>query len=156
MYSQWEMDLMLLWVIHHTSRVSNLNILHSCSVQIRIDTTTPKQILTQTEYLGSICQDVELMQFFVNHFVSKLWTSVFRDEKKGSTVNEVRKEVKTGKKFHDTVTEIFLSQYDAMEKLEISRGYSFSEPRLMQLYVAYKVKSQSSFANFSGTGAGKT
>jgi superfamily II DNA or RNA helicase len=121
-----------------------------------IDTTTPKQILTQTEYLESICQDVELMQFFVNHFVSKLWTSVFRDEKKGSTVNEVRKEVKTGKKFHDTVTEIFLSQYDAMEKLETPKGYSFSEPRLMQLYVAYKVKSQSSFGNFSGTGAGKT
>ncbi len=117
---------------------------------------TPKQILTQTEYLESICQDVELMQFFVNHFVNKLWTSIFRDEEKGSAIHEIRKEIKSGKKFHDTVTETFLSQYDAMEKLEIPNGYSFSKPRLMQLYVAYRIKTQPSFGNFSGTGAGKT
>ena len=41
---------------------------------------TPQQILSQTEYLESICQDIELMQFFVNHFVYKLWKSVFSEQ----------------------------------------------------------------------------
>ncbi|MFZ0514334.1 MAG: hypothetical protein WAM14_22210 [Candidatus Nitrosopolaris sp.] len=43
-----------------------------------------------------------------------------------------------------------------MEKLEIPNGYSFSKPRLMQRYVAFKTKTDPCFGNFSGTGAGKT
>jgi superfamily II DNA or RNA helicase len=40
---------------------------------------------------------------------------------------------------------------------KIPEGYTFPyEPTLMQRYVAYKVKTNSYFGNFSGTGAGKT
>ena len=49
-----------------------------------------------------------------------------RDEERGSTVNEIRKETITGKKFHDIVAEKFVSQYDATRTLEIPEGYAFS------------------------------
>ena len=121
---------------------------------------TPQQILSQTEYLESICQDIELMQFFVTHFVYKLWKSVFGEqdqEEKGSAVNTVRSQGVTGKKFHDTVVETFLSEYDGMEGLEVPERYSFPEPpRIMQKYAAYRIKRDPYFCNLSGTGAGKT
>jgi hypothetical protein len=41
---------------------------------------SPQKILSQAEYLESVCQDIELMQFFVNHFVYKLWRSVFSEK----------------------------------------------------------------------------
>ena len=72
---------------------------------------TPTKILAQTDYLESICEDIELMQFFVTKFVNKLWKRAFRDLEKGTTTNEIRRIGNTGKKFHDTVTETFLSEY---------------------------------------------
>ena len=65
-----------------------------------------QKILSQTEQLESVCQDIELMQFFVRHFVYKLWKNVFREQDNGgkqTTVNTVRSQDVTGRKFHDTV-----------------------------------------------------
>ncbi|MFY9795873.1 MAG: hypothetical protein WAK17_16595 [Candidatus Nitrosopolaris sp.] len=77
--------------------------------------------------------------------------------KKGTTVNTVRSQSVTGKKFHDTVVETFLSEYDGMESLEVPEGYAFPEPpRIMQKYAAYRIKRDLYFCNLSGTGAGKT
>ena len=118
---------------------------------------SPKKILAQTEYLESVCEDIELMQFFVTRFINKLWKRAFKDTKKGTTVKEIQRIGKIGKKFHDTVIETFLSEYDAMDRIEIPQGYKFSsEPRLMQRYVAYRIQRDSYFGNFSETGAGKT
>jgi superfamily II DNA or RNA helicase len=121
---------------------------------------TPQKILSQTDYLESICQDIELMQFFVNHFVYKLWKSVFIEqdkEEKETTANTVRAQGVTGKKFHDTVVKKFLSEYDGMKSLEVPEGYAFREPpRIMQKYAAYRIKKDPYFCNLSGTGAGKT
>ena len=43
-------------------------------------------------------------------------------------------------------------------KSKLPDGYAFphGNPTLMQLYVAHKIKTNSFFGNFSGTGAGKT
>jgi superfamily II DNA or RNA helicase len=72
-------------------------------------------------------------------------------------VNKVRSELLNGKKFHDTIVETFLSEYDGTKSFEIPKEYSFpKKPRLMQRYVAYKIKTNPYFGNFSGTGAGKT
>jgi superfamily II DNA or RNA helicase len=123
---------------------------------------TPQQILSQTEYLESICQDVELMQFFVNHFVyKKLWKRVFKEEQdqeqQRTIVDTARSQGLTGKKFHDTVVEKFLSEYDGMESLEMPEGYAYPKPpRIMQKYTAYRIKRDPYFCNLSGTGAGKT
>ena len=121
---------------------------------------TPEQIFSQSDYLESICQDIELMQFFVTHFVYKLWKGVFKEqeqEEKGTTLNTARSQRVTGKKIHDTLVETFLSEYDGMESLKIPDGYAFPEPpRMMQKYAAYRIKRDPYFCNLSGTGAGKT
>ena len=118
---------------------------------------TPTKILAQTDYLESICEDIELMQFFVTKFVNKLWKRAFRDLEKGTTANEIKRIGNTGKKFHDTVTETFLSEYDTMESIGIPKGYAFPHPpTLMQRYVAYRIQRDPYFGNFSETGAGKT
>jgi hypothetical protein len=121
---------------------------------------TPQQILSQAEYVESVCQDIELMQFFVNKFVYKLWKCVFREQDQqdeGKTINMIRLKGLTGKKFHDTATRAFLSEYDGTESLEIPKGYTFPKPpRYMQKYAAYRIKKDPYFCNLSGTGAGKT
>jgi hypothetical protein len=100
------------------------------------------------------------MQFFVHHFVYKLWKSAFSEQDNGgkeTTVNMVRSQGLTGKKFHDTVVENFLQEYDGMSSLEIPKGYSFPDPpRIMQKYAAFRIKRDPYFCNLSGTGAGKT
>src|SRR6266496_1655249 len=55
------------------------------------------------------------------------------------------------------VVESFLANYEGTQNIKIPMGYAFPyRPTLMQLYVAYKVKTNQYFGNFSGTGAGKT
>jgi N12 class adenine-specific DNA methylase len=62
-----------------------------------------------------------------------------------------------GNKYHDTVVHAFLSDYEGTQNVTIPKGYKFTyPPTLRQLYVAYKIITTSYFANFSGTGAGKT
>ena len=100
------------------------------------------------------------MQFYLTYSVTELWKSAFRNET--DTIDEVKRESRTGKKFHDVVIDIFLSEYERVKNIKEPKGYGFSihnvksPPTLMQKYVANKVKTASLFGNFSGTGAGKT
>jgi hypothetical protein len=72
---------------------------------------TPEQILKQTDIMESICVDEEKMQFQVGCSIQDLWKSAFENE-----VNNVHtiKERLNGNKFHDTIIEEFLSDYDAI------------------------------------------
>ena len=70
-------------------------------VLARKETKTPKQILAQTNFLESICEDVEAMKFYLTYCVNELWKTMFRDT--GKTFAEIRREVKTGKIFHDII-----------------------------------------------------
>jgi hypothetical protein len=64
---------------------------------------------------------------------------------------------KIGNKYHDIVAESFLADYEGTQNIKIPPGYAFPQrPTLMQLYMAYKVKTSQYFGNFSGTRAGKT
>jgi N12 class adenine-specific DNA methylase len=84
-----------------------------------------------------------------------LWKAAFKDKEK--TIAAVKNEGKNGNKYHDTVVDIFLSDYEGSQSIIRPKGYSFPHsPTLMQLYVSYKVKTTNNFGNFSGTGAGKT
>ena len=116
---------------------------------------TAEQILADTNVLDSFNVDEEAMQFYLDYSVNELWKSAFRD--KDNTITAVRREGKNGNKYHDTVVDTFLSDYESTQKIRIPDGYAFPySPTLMQLYVAYKVKTNPYFGNFSGTGAGKT
>jgi SNF2-related domain/Phage-integrase repeat unit len=116
---------------------------------------TAKQILAQTNVLESINVDEEAMQFYLDYSIDELWKSAFRDTE--SAVVAVKQEGKNGNRYHDTVVETFLTDYEGIQNIKVPSGYSFPyPPTLMQLYVAYKVKTNQYFGNFSGTGAGKT
>ncbi len=114
-----------------------------------------EQILENTNILESINVDQEAMQFYLYHSIDEFWKCAFRDER--GTVDKIRREGKNGNKYHDTVVETFLSDYVATKDMALPEGYSFPfSPTLMQLFVAYKVKINQHFSNFSGTGTGKT
>jgi len=114
-----------------------------------------EQILEHTTILESFNVDMEAMQFYLDYSVDELWKFAFKNEHEA--VRKVRMERKNGNKYHDTVVETFLSDYEGSSRLKIPSGYSFPyPPTLMQRYVAYKATNQPYFGNFSGTGAGKT
>jgi superfamily II DNA or RNA helicase len=119
------------------------------------DVEPVENILRHTDFLESINVDEEAMRFYVNYSINQLWKNAFRNE--DETISKVRKEGKNGNKYHDEVVETFLSDYESAKNLVIPQTYSFPKPPvLMQRYVSYKLTEESSFGNFSSTGAGKT
>jgi hypothetical protein len=122
---------------------------------------TSQQILglRRSEYIDSVCQDVELMEFFVKTSVKKLWKNVFwSTEDEFKIVDDIRQNYDDDKSlFRKNTRQTFLNEYDAVRNTKIPIGYNFpADPKLMQLCVAHKVKTDPSFLNLSGTGAGKT
>ena len=122
---------------------------------------TVEEILKQSERLESYSEDSENMQFHVNKHIKRLWSDAFRDPE--STYLKAKAGAKTGNKYRDEIRETFLTDYEAATRTKLPNGYSFRDednqilkPTLMQKYVAYKVKTNRRFGNFSGTGAGKT
>ena len=114
-----------------------------------------ENILRHTDFLESINVDEEAMRFYVNYSISQLWKNAFANE--SDTIDKIKQERKNGNKYHDEVLETFLNDYKKTKELSIPQTYSFPEPlRLMQKYVAYKIKNNPFYGNFSGTGAGKT
>ena len=118
---------------------------------------TVEQILRNTSVLESINVDEEAMQFYLNYSINELWKSAFQNEPKA--LKRIREESPNGNRYHDTIIETFLHDYDSSiaVKSELPDSYSLHYlPKLMQYYVAYKIKALPFFGNFSGTGAGKT
>ena len=119
------------------------------------DIQSVEQILANTSVLESINVDEEAIEFYLAYSVNELWRCAFRDEE--IAVDKVRVEGKNGNKYHDTVVDTFLSDYEGTRRIEVPEGYAFPyRPTLMQSFVAYKVKTNPFFGNFSATGAGKT
>ena len=99
--------------------------------------------------------DEEAMQFYLDYSIDELWKSAFRYGEEKAIITAKR----NGNRYHDTVVDTFLSDYKGTQdiKSKLPDSYSFPQrPTLMQLYVAHKIKTNSFFGNFSGTGAGKT
>jgi superfamily II DNA or RNA helicase len=122
---------------------------------------TAQQILAQTNHLESISVDEETMRFLLLYSVLRLWKSAFRDDKNktDATIEEVRRQGKNGNRYHDEVADTFLSGYIGAKNIlsNLPTGYAFPyNPTLMQLYVAYKIKTSQFFGNFSSVGTGKT
>ena len=112
-----------------------------------------EQILTNTTALESINVDEEAIQFYLNYSIGELWKLAFQDEIK--TINEIKLSKRKENKYTYTVVESFLTDYRDTKEIMIPAHYAFPyPPTLMQLYVAYKVKSLPYFGNFSGDWCG--
>jgi superfamily II DNA or RNA helicase len=112
-----------------------------------------EQIFKEAHRLESYVEDIESMQFHVSHYVQQLWQNAFLNEEEA-----VSKIKLNGNKYHDAISETFLLEHGGARSVNVPPGYEFPKgsPNLMQLLVAYKVKTNRRFGNFSKTGTGKT
>ena len=116
------------------------------------------KILKQTFVFESLSDDANTMKFFVNYFLHRLWRKAFQNENEVLTIKQDYDKIKNNpkRKFANQVYSTFLSEYDGAKNLKIPPSRFQFKPYLMQRYVAHKIKLAKRFANFSGTGSGKT
>jgi len=85
-----------------------------------------EQILEHTNVLESFNVDEEAMQFYLDYSIDELWRHAFKNE--DDTLRKVRLEGKNGNKYHDTVLNNFLKDYQGSTKLKVPDDYSFPYP----------------------------
>jgi hypothetical protein len=127
---------------------------------------SPSEILKSIDRIESINVDEEVMRFIVIHSVNKIWGYIINEYDKGesnkdhiSSVIEELSNSKNGNHYHDEVIDQFLCDYLGSIQImhNLPRGYSFKyKPKIMQAYVAQKIRTRPHFLNLSGVGAGKT
>jgi hypothetical protein len=89
---------------------------------------TVEQILKQSERLDSFAEDIENMQFYINKRIKGLWANAFKDpDPENNTVFKVRNKGRNGNKYHDTVINTFLSDYEGAKSIKCPDGYSFTD-----------------------------
>ena len=106
------------------------------------------------------------MRFLVIHSVNKIWRYIITEYEKGEKnkdhitfIIDGVANSKNGNHYHDEVIDQFLSDYigSLQIKNNLPRDYSFKyKPKIMQAYVAHKIRTQPYFLNLSGVGAGRT
>ena len=125
-------------------------------------TQSVKEVLLQTRILKLFDNDEQKLKYHIHKRINQLWKLAFDDENK--TVAEVRKNMSSENKHEKLVASEFLHEYMKTVDLPMPDGYiahdpvtgEYIVPFLMQRYIAYKIKTQDHFGNFSGPGAGKT
>lgn len=121
-----------------------------------------KEILESLDSKIVASADAETVDFLIKSAVAKIWRHTFHDEKEAQLqLGQYQGEGKYPRK----VKELFLDGYHGAKSLEIPEGYNENPPGwlprkyeldLMQRYVAYQIKKNRRFGNWSGPGAGKT
>jgi len=101
----------------------------------------------------ALIDDTDAFRFYLRHYVNKLWHDCFYNEK--TFIKQLATQHPKGK-FAKEIHSVFFNEYDETKSLKIPKEYQFEDPTLMQKYFAYMVKHTKYYANFSGTGAGKT
>ena len=76
---------------------------------------TVEQILSNTTVIDSISVDEEAMQFLINYSVNEFWKSAFKNERE--TINKIMGQAKNGNRYHDTVLDTFISNYNGTKNL---------------------------------------
>ena len=122
------------------------------------DFVQPEKIFADADYYNSISVDEEIVKFFIANAKNKLWADIFKDEKK--TIEGIEKIDISKNHYRESIYKDFMKEYQGAKNILVPKfmteGCDFETLNLMQKLVAYKIKSQPFFANFSGTGSGKT
>jgi len=122
------------------------------------DFIQPEKIFSDADYYNSISVDEEIVEFFIANAKNKLWTDIFKDEEK--TIEGVKNIDILKNHYRESIYKDFMKEYRGTKNIQVpkfmTKGCDFETLNLMQKLVAYKIKSQPFFANFSGTGSGKT
>ena len=83
-----------------------------------------EHILRQTDVLESINVDEEAIQFYLNYSVDELWKLAFEKRTRNCS-RKLETAGKNGNKYHDTVVETFLTDYDGSRKLRFLKDTPF-------------------------------
>jgi superfamily II DNA or RNA helicase len=118
----------------------------------------PEKIFADTEHYINITVDEEVIKFIIANAKNKLWADIFEDEEK--TIEGINKSDISSNYYRETIYKEFMEEYRGTKNIQVpkfmTKGCDFKTLNYMQKLVAYKIKSQQFFANFSGTGTGKT
>ena len=96
--------------------------------------------------------DDENIDFLLKNQLKKLWNSVLNKE---VTVEEISQE--DGGENFKIIKNNFIKEYNEVIKIIPPEDYIFKyKPNLMQRLVAFRMKNEKLYGNWSGTGAGKT
>ena len=96
--------------------------------------------------------DNENVDFLLKNQLKKLWNNFLNGK---VTVNELEKE-KGGKNFNQ-IKKWFFKELNEINEIKLPKDYKFKyEPNDMQKLIAYRLKKEKRYGNWSGTGAGKT
>ena len=101
----------------------------------------------------ALIDDTDAFRYYLRHYVNKLWHDCFLNE--SLFTKKIQKQKPKGK-FAKKILDVFLKEYQETKTLSVPREYNFREPTLMQKYFTVMTKHHDYYANFSGTGAGKT
>ncbi len=121
-----------------------------------------KNILASIDSKIIASADVETIDFLIKSAVAKIWRHTFYNEDEAQLQLEQYQE---HGEYSRAVKKMFSAGYQGAKELEIPTGYNSNPPSwlpqkdqlgLMQRYVAYQIKTQKKFGNWSGTGSGKT
>ena len=127
---------------------------------------TPTEILKSIDRIDSIIVDEEVMKFLVIHSINKIWDYIIAEyESEEDNTDHIALIIekiansKNGNYYRNEVIDKFLSDYNGSLQIKnnLPEGYSFKhKPKIMQAYVAHKIRTEPYFLNLSGVGAGKT
>jgi len=147
--------------------VDALRMISEADLELQIDEkdfpiVETKDILAAVESKIIASADAETINFLVKSAVAKIWRHAFYNEQKAFQQLEL---YHADGEYAQEVKKLFTDGYNGAKNLMIPEGYNPEPPSflpkkeglgLMQRYVAYQIKTQRRFGNWSGTGAGKT
>lgn len=104
------------------------------------------------EYMDLENIDPENVQFLIHNRINKLWNYFLNGK---ITIADVEKE--TGGKFFTEIKNAFLAEHSVVSNIQNPDGYCFEhQPMLMQKLIAYRLKLNKTYGNWSSVGSGKT
>ena len=124
------------------------------------------KIYDEMDVFETINVDEEAKDFIYRFFINRLWINCFEAKWPKELQKEIeisKKEINHKNEVKRTIAKAFLEEYEGATNLPIPPLKALDKktgkpitPWLSQQLTAYKVTKEKHFANFSGTGAGKT
>ena len=124
------------------------------------------KIYDEMDIFPTVNVDDEAKDFIYRFFINRLWVNCFETKGSKELQNEIeisKKQINDKNEVRRIIARTFLEEYEGATNLPIPPLKALDKktgkpikPWLSQLLTAYKITQEKHFANFSGTGAGKT
>ncbi len=97
--------------------------------------------------------DEDKINFLINDFINNLWYDVINDK---ININDLSM-LKLKEEIPSKIKKDFIKEYNQVIKLKLPKNWIYPhKPLLMQKLIAYRLKQNNRYGNWSGVGSGKT